>query len=138
MGNLTEQERQARQVQQTQPVSSNQADWDRYVDSRIERYLSSHRAESSTHEVLPDALHEALGQILAEERRQWRRERELIQSEAQRVIADLRATIAELTGEIRQKALEAKPGVQGERGEKGPPGPPGKLSIARTFEPGRV
>jgi hypothetical protein len=65
MGGLTEQERQARQVQQTQPVSSNQADWDRYVDSRIERYLSSHRAESSTHthEVLPDALHEALGQI---------------------------------------------------------------------------
>jgi hypothetical protein len=44
---------------------------------------------------LPDALHAALGQILAEERRQWRRERELIQSEAQRVIADLRATISE-------------------------------------------
>jgi hypothetical protein len=54
------------------------------------------------------------------------------------VISDLRATISELAGEIRQKALEAKPGVQGERGEKGPPGPPGKLSIARTFEPGRV
>jgi hypothetical protein len=99
-------------------VSNTQADGDRYVDSRIERYLSSHRAESSTHEVLPDALHEALGQIL-EERRQWRRERELIQSEAQRVIADLRATISELAGEIRQKAMNIKPNAPG---VAGPPG----------------
>src|SRR5215831_6772755 len=112
MGGLTKQERQARQVRQTQPVSSNQADWDRYVDSGIERYLS-YRSESSTHEVLPDALHEALGQILAEERRQWRRERKLIESEAQKTIAELRARIAELSNEIRQKALDAKPGVPG-------------------------
>ena len=34
-----------------------------------------------------------------EERRQWRRERELIQTQAQKMIADLRATVAELTNE---------------------------------------
>src|SRR5215472_7485801 len=100
-----EAERQARQVQEKQQVSTNQADWDQYVDARIAQYLDSHRAEAPT-DVLPDALHEALGQVLAEERRQWRRERELIESEAQRVIADLRATIADLAGEIRQKAAE--------------------------------
>ena len=94
--------RQARQVQQQ--AASNQAGWDAYVDGRIQLYLSRHvEAES---DVLPTALHEALGQVLAEERRRWRRERELIQSEAQRVIADLRATIAELGHEIRQKVLE--------------------------------
>src|SRR5215831_11955448 len=120
-----EAERQTRQVQEKQ-VSNSQADWDRYVDSRIALYLNSHYAEAPT-DVLPDALHEALGQVLAEERRQWRRERELIQSEAQRVIADLRATIADLAGEIRQKAAELRPGIAGPPGQPGPPGPPGRL-----------
>jgi hypothetical protein len=126
---LTEQERKVQQQ-----VANNQVAWDNYVDSRIRLYLDSRREDDT----LPDALHEALGQILAEERRQWRRERALIESEAKAVISDLRATISELAGEIRQKAMEAKPGAQGERGEKGPPGPPGKLPIAKTFEPGRV
>jgi hypothetical protein len=115
-----------------QQAANNQADWDRYVDSRIELYLNSRKTYDSA---LPDALHEALGQILAEERRQWRRERELIQSEAQRVIADLRATISELAGEIRQKSMDIKPGVPG---VAGPPGPPGKLPMVKRFEAGRV
>jgi hypothetical protein len=59
-------------------------------------------------------LHEALGQILAEERRQWRRERALIEAEAQRVTAELRATISELSSEIRQRALQAKPDLSAE------------------------
>ena len=69
-------------VQAKQQASNNQADWDRYVDARIELYLSRH-ADGASND-LPDALHEALGQVLAEERRQWRRERELIQSETER------------------------------------------------------
>jgi hypothetical protein len=88
--------------------------------------------------VLPDALHEALGQILAEERRQWRRERELIQSEAQRVISDLRATISELAGEIRQKTMDIKPGVPGVAGPPGPTGPSGKLPMVKRFKPSQV
>ena len=107
-----EAERQARQVQQTQQAASNQEAWDHYVDSRIALYLSRHTEVSEqSHDLLPDALHQALGQVIAEERRQWRRERELIESEAQKTIAELRATIAELKNEIREKALEAKPGV---------------------------
>jgi hypothetical protein len=51
------------------------------------------------------------------------------------VIAHLRATIAELAGEIRQKAMELRPGVSG---PPGPPGSPGKLPLAKTWEPGRV
>jgi hypothetical protein len=119
-----------------QQAASNQEAWDRYVDGRVELYLNSHRAGDGS--ALPDALHEALGQILAEERRQWRRECELIQSEAQRVISDLRATISELAGEIRQKSMGIKPGVPGVAGPPGPPGPSGKLPIARRFEPGLV
>jgi hypothetical protein len=84
---------------------------------------------------LPDALYEALGQVLAEERRRWRRERALIEAEARAVIADLRATITELAGEIRQKSMDIEPGAPG---PAGPPGPPGKLPVAKLFEPGKV
>jgi hypothetical protein len=133
---IADNERQARQVQEKQQVSNIQADWDRYINSRIELY---HSRRSNTYDsALPDALHKALGQILAEERRQWRRERELIESEAQRVISDLRATISELAGEIRQKSMDIKPGVPGVAGPPGPPGPSGKLPIVKRFEPGRV
>jgi hypothetical protein len=41
-------------------------------------------------------LRDALGQVLAEERWQWRRERELIEAQAQAVVAQLKATIVEL------------------------------------------
>src|SRR5215471_21288837 len=91
-------ERQAREAQAKQQAANTQADWDRYVDSRIARYLATHRAEEQC-DVLPTALHDALGQILAEERRQWRRERELIEAQARAVISDLKGTIAELQTE---------------------------------------
>jgi hypothetical protein len=129
-----EREPEAREAQAKQHASNNQEAWDRYVDARIEWHLNSRRADVST-DTLPDALHEALGQVLAEERRQWRRERELIQSEAQRVISDLRAVIAELSSEIRERVASIKPGAAG---AAGPPGPPGKLSIAKQFEPDKV
>jgi hypothetical protein len=53
MVSATEQgrERQARQAQQQQ--LANIEAWDRYVDSRIQRFFDSHRADDST---LPDAL----------------------------------------------------------------------------------
>ena len=92
--------------------------------------------------VLPDALREALGQVIADQRREWRREREVIeaqsrqmQADAQRTIAELRAQIVELQMELRGK-VEARlaelrdgapgeRGPQGERGEAGPAGPQG-------------
>jgi hypothetical protein len=107
-------------VREVQQGSNNQADWDRYVDSRIALYNSRHADEST----MPDALREALGRVLAEERQQWRRERALIELEAKAVISDLSAVIAELQNEIRQKELEAKPGAPGVAGPRGPSGSP--------------
>jgi hypothetical protein len=54
------------------------------------------------------------------------------------VISDLRATISELAGEIRQKSVDIKPGAPGVAGPPGPPGQPGRLPIAKLFEPGKV
>lgn len=84
------------------------------------------------------ALHDALGQVLAEERRQWRRERELIQSEAHKTIAELRAQIVEWKSEfaslldrhLRQFAdtIDMRlDELDGKSGPPGPSGPPGKL-----------
>ena len=91
---------------------------------------------------LADTLREALGQVIADQRREWRREREVIeaqsrqlQADAQRTIAELRAQIVELQAEMRAR-VEARlaevrdgapgeRGPQGERGEAGPVGPQG-------------
>ena len=111
------------------------------VQPSCQRSIAQNMSET---DLLPDALRDALGQILAEERRQWRRERELIQSEAARINAELRAQIAEqharsvewhsefagmLNTRLAQCAelidarlAEVKDGKHGERGEKGDPG----------------
>jgi hypothetical protein len=34
--------------------------------------------------VLPDALRDALGQVISDQRREWRRERELIEAQSRR------------------------------------------------------
>lgn len=86
----------------------------------------------------PDALREALGQVIADQRREWRREREVIQAQAresearsQQVIAELRAQnaelIAELRGKIDARLAELKDGAPGERGETGPAGERGEI-----------
>ncbi|WP_051150151.1 collagen-like protein [Reyranella massiliensis] len=90
---------------------------------------------------LPDALREALGQVIADQRREWRREREVIeaqsrqlQADAQRTIAELRAQIVELQAELRAKVdarlAELRDGTPGERGEPGPVGPQGEMGPA--------
>lgn len=48
-----------------------------------------------------DALREALGQVIANERKQWSRERELMESQAREVMAGLRATIVELEQTVK-------------------------------------
>lgn len=50
----------------------------------------------------PDALRAALVRVIADLGREWRRERELIEAQAAQVIAELRATIAELRQEVRE------------------------------------
>jgi hypothetical protein len=105
--------------------------------------------------VLPDALREALGHVIADQRREWRREREVMeaqarqmQAEASSTIADVRAQIADLTAQVNERVnaklatvRDGAPGVpgpagetglvgpagpQGERGERGEQGPPGE------------
>jgi hypothetical protein len=91
-------------------------------------------------DALLDAWREALGETLAIERRQWERERALIEAQAQRTISDLRASIATLRGEVldlvRARLAEVKngepgaPGAKGERGERGLQGEQGKSGPA--------
>ncbi len=79
---------------------------------------------------LPDGLREALGQVIADQRREWRREREVIEAQSGQIIAELRAEvaglraqIAELQAELRAKIdarlAELKDGAPGERGADG-------------------
>lgn len=96
---------------------------------------------------LPDALREALGQVIANERREWRRERELIEAQSRAAIAELRAEIVVLRAEgtaaiarvderlaaVRdgRDGVDGEPGPKGEKGDAGEPGesivgPPGQ------------
>ena len=84
-------------------------------------------------DVLLEAFREALGAILDEERRQWARERALIEAQAQKIVAELRAEITVRLAAVKDGA-DGAPGAQGERGlpgdrgekgERGDPGLPG-------------
>lgn len=85
---------------------------------------------------LPDGLREALGQVIADQRREWRREREVIEAQSGQLIAELRAEVvglraqivemqAELRAKIDARLAELKDGVPGERGPQGEVGPAG-------------
>jgi hypothetical protein len=114
---------------------------------------------TSTTAVPLESLRDALGQVIAHERREWRRERELIEAQAQATIADLRAKTVELETAIHVRTTAqlailndqvaerlatlrdgrdgeiGPPGAAGERGERGfagergEPGPPGEKGI---------
>lgn len=77
----------------------------------------------------PDVLREALGHVIADLRREWRREREVIEAQARQVIAELRAENVELraalTAKIEARLAELKDGAPGAPGEQGPMGPAG-------------
>lgn len=52
------------------------------------------------------SLREALGQVIANERREWRRERELIEAQAREAVAELRARIVELERDAKQSVSD--------------------------------
>jgi len=93
-------------------------------------------------DTLPDALQAALGQVVAEERRQWRRERELIEAQAFQIVAALRAEVAERLSAIKNgepgvPGDTGPPGAAGEPGLPGPAGPPGAPGpVGPQGEPG--
>ena len=92
--------------------------------------LSMAPPESASGATLLDAWREVLAGTLEAERRQWQRERALIEAQAQTVIATLKADVAELRGSmferITARLAELKDGAAGEPGSPGPAGPAGK------------
>ena len=91
---------------------------------------------------LPEALRDALGQVIANERREWRRERELIEAEARAAVAELKAQNVALLARLEdaittrlaslQNGKDGRDGVDGRDGapgEQGPPGEPGRPGV---------
>lgn len=96
----------------------------------------------------PDALRDALGQVIANERREWRRERELIEAQSRAVIAELRAENLALVTRMEEMVAarlatlrdgrdgadgangrdgtDGRDGADGAPGERGPAGEPGE------------
>lgn len=90
---------------------------------------------------LPDALRDALGQVIANERLEWRRERELIEAQAKATVAELRAEIMALRagveaevaarlailrdGKDGRDGVDGRDGAPGGQGPQGDPGLPG-------------
>src|SRR5215207_6720584 len=116
------------------------------------QHRSSGPQMNTTH-ALPEALRDALGAVIANERREWRRERELIQAQAAQDLSELRARVIELEVKLDRRVddrlatvkdgRDGEPGASGalgERGEVGPPGPPGPIGpigpIGDRGEPG--
>jgi hypothetical protein len=99
-------------------------------------------------DIFTEAMREALGEVLAMERRQWERERARMQAEANEIIARLRAEIAELRSNFDRMVSERLAQLRdGERGMRGPPGepgacgeagPPGKLPVVKIWRPDTV
>jgi hypothetical protein len=95
----------------------------------------------STDSVLSEIAHEALSQVVAEQQRNWSRERALIEAQADKIVAELRAWIIERL-EANDRAIaarlaELKNGVNGQPGPQGPPGAPGEQGPqGKVGEPG--
>lgn len=70
-----------------------------------------------------DALRMALGEVIAAERREWRREREVIEAQARATIAELRAEVLALRGQVEamvsERLASLRDGVDGKDGADG-------------------
>lgn len=83
----------------------------------------------------PDALREALGQVIATLRRDWRRELECVQAESRAVIAELRAENTTLRVRLEEAAAAAMARVRdGRDGVDGRDGAPGRDADPVTDE----
>jgi hypothetical protein len=90
---------------------------------------------SDAADCLLEAWREALGEVLDSERRQWQRERALIEAQAQAIIAEVRASCAERLAALERQVAERLATVRdGADGEPGPTGPPG--ATGAPGEPG--
>ena len=97
---------------------------------------ASSRAPTIMTEATLDALRDALGQVISSHRKQWSRERELIEAQARTAVAELRAQIVEIKANMERlvgeklatlrNGSDGAPGVQGETGPQGLAGPAGE------------
>lgn len=91
-------------------------------------------------DVLPDALRDALGQVIARERKEWQRERELVEAQSRATIAELRERIVTLESGVKDsvaaRLADLRNGVDGAPGERGADGVPG--APGERGEPGPV
>jgi hypothetical protein len=75
--------------------------------------------------VLPDALRDALGQVISDQRREWRRERELIEAQSRETISQLRADVIELRTALRDEVVArlaaVRDGIDGKDGRDADP-----------------
>jgi hypothetical protein len=89
-------------------------------------------------EYVLDAFRGALAHVIADQRDQWTRERKLIEAEAGRVIAELRAEVVTLraivTEMVQARLAEVRNGVDGINGKDGRDGEPG--AVGAKGEPG--
>lgn len=93
----------------------------------------------------PDALQEALARVIANERREWQRDRQVMAAEVARTIAELKADIVQLRSVFRdlvadrlaqlKDGKDGRDGVDGKDGPEGRQGPPGERGP--RGEPGR-
>ena len=74
---------------------------------------------------LREALREALGQVIAHERAQWRRERELIEAQARALVAEAEARFTTLAAQAEARLATLRDGRDGVDGRDGAPGEPG-------------
>jgi Collagen triple helix repeat (20 copies) len=88
--------------------------------------------DTTDSETAPESLAAALGQVVAHEREQYRRMRELAEAQTGQVIAELRAQVIEFRAQLSDIVTErlaclrdGKDGAPGERGLEGPAGPIG-------------
>jgi hypothetical protein len=86
--------------------------------------------ESDAGDYLLEVFRAALAEVLDTERRQWARERALIEAQAAAAMADLRAAIAAVPAEMREmiaaRLAELRNGIDGAAGPQGQPGPAGE------------
>jgi hypothetical protein len=97
--------------------------------------------------MMPDPLHDgfadALGQVLATERREWQRERDLASIEHRRIVAELQAEVSnaklklyEMVAEKLAGLQDGRPGPQGSPGERGERGERGEAITGPAGEQG--
>jgi hypothetical protein len=100
---------------------------------------SSSTLPSESDSFISDVLRETLARVIADALNTWERERKLIEAQAQATLAELRAEVIELRGQVTDMVVvrlanvhngapgaRGRPGLDGLDGERGPPGERGE------------